>query len=98
MRQLICEKIKLLWLLPVVLLPFAEIHHSQSETTNQSQEECLSSVNHARVHADHTPLLHSAYRRSNQTQDCRCAAAVLMAEKQPINCQFVEWHLLIKQR
>jgi len=41
------EKIKLFWLLSVVLLPFAEIHRSRSETTNQSQEEWLSSVNHA---------------------------------------------------
>ncbi|KAK5622066.1 RasGEF [Crenichthys baileyi] len=39
----------------VVLLPFAEIHHSQSETTNQSQEECLNSVNYAQGHAAHTP-------------------------------------------
>jgi len=50
MRQIICKKKKsIFWLLPVVLLPFAEIHCSRSETTNQSQEECLSSVNHARV-------------------------------------------------
>jgi len=35
MRQIICEKIKLLWLLPVVLSPFAEIQipvrNNQSE-------------------------------------------------------------------
>jgi len=38
MRQIICEK-----------LPFAEMHRSRSETVNQSQEECLSSVNQACV-------------------------------------------------
>ncbi|MEQ2255335.1 hypothetical protein ILYODFUR_012876, partial [Ilyodon furcidens] len=49
---------------PVVLLPFAEIHRSWSEATNQSQKECLSSVNHACVCAAHIPSLHSEYHCS----------------------------------
>lgn len=37
MRQIFCKKVKIFWLLPVVLLPVVETHCSLSETANQSQ-------------------------------------------------------------
>lgn len=40
MRQILCEKIVLLFL-------SEEMLHSQSKTTNQRQEECLSTANHS---------------------------------------------------
>lgn len=46
-------------MLPVVLLPFAEIHLHCLEITNQSQERCLSTVNHALERNVHTSLLYS---------------------------------------
>lgn len=48
-RQIIWETIELLRFLPVVLQPSAVIHRFESETTNQSQDEGLNSVNHPRV-------------------------------------------------
>jgi len=35
------------------------------------------------VYALITPLSFTVHRHSNQSEDCRCAAAVLMVEKQP---------------
>ena len=45
--QVSCVKIHCLWLHPVAIIWFARIHHSQINTTNQSQGECLRSVNHS---------------------------------------------------
>lgn len=44
-QTIICEKIKLLQLLPELLLRSAEMHRCPSKTTNQSREEGLSAVN-----------------------------------------------------
>ncbi|MEQ2168484.1 hypothetical protein GOODEAATRI_014891 [Goodea atripinnis] len=65
MRKIIFEKIKLLQLLPVVLLPFAEVHRSQSETTKQSHDTCLRALFIMLVYTLLTPTLHIAYCRSS---------------------------------
>lgn len=49
MTQIICERIKLLHLLSVLLLSSEEMHHFWENTSNQSQEQCLSAVNQAHV-------------------------------------------------
>ncbi|MEQ2246383.1 hypothetical protein ILYODFUR_037988 [Ilyodon furcidens] len=54
------------------------MYRSWSVPTNQTQEECLSDVNHARVHAAPPPIARTAV----QAKDCQCAAGVLMVEKQ----------------
>lgn len=81
MRQIICETIKLLWLLPLVLQQFAEIYHSQSETANQSQLHRLTGVDHVCVRTAHIFPSHSAY--SHSSSRLPCAAALLIEEEQP---------------
>ena len=49
------KKIPCLWLHPVAVIWFARIHRSWINTTNQSQEECLRRVNHARAYAAGLP-------------------------------------------
>ncbi len=47
MRQLICEKIRVLWLHLMLLITLARIYHDRIKTTSQSQEEYLTvSFNH----------------------------------------------------
>ncbi|MEQ2315190.1 hypothetical protein AMECASPLE_019540 [Ameca splendens] len=78
MRENLKNKIKLLWLLPVALQPFAEINIPGQK---QARRNVLA-VSITLVYTLITPLLRTA-RTVVQAQDCRCAAAVLMSEKQP---------------
>ncbi len=56
MKQINCEKIRLLWLYIVLLLPFARIHCNRIKTTNQSQGERLMECQSLLVHtADPLP-------------------------------------------
>ncbi len=50
MRQIICEKIRLLWLHLLLLMPFARIHHIWTKITKQSQEEYLTACQSLLVH------------------------------------------------
>ena len=47
--QVSCVRIHCPWLHPVTVISFARIHCSWVNTTNQSQGECLGSVNHSRI-------------------------------------------------
>lgn len=50
-RHIICEKLKLPRFLPVLLLPSAKMHRSQSKITIESQKEDLSAVSQSWVPA-----------------------------------------------
>ena len=56
-EKIICGKVRILWLHPVLLMPFAKMHHSQMKTTNQSPEECLTECQSRLVHTLQVALL-----------------------------------------
>jgi len=63
-------------------MPFAEIPTPGQKQPIRARRDVLA-VSITLEYALITPLSCTVNHHSNQTQDCRCATAVLMAEKQP---------------